>query len=78
MLVGGANELMHDSGARAFPCFRRFYPLQVPPGDTVAVTDVMNFQINSQSLRQLNAAAKLGNSQFGRDPCSIARHGCQY
>src|SRR5262245_57354339 len=74
MPVGRANELMHDSGARAFPCFGRLYPLQVPPGDTVAVTDAMNFQIDAQSLRQLNATAKLGNPQFGSGPLVALAH----
>lgn len=59
MPIGRANEFAHDSCARAFPSFGRLYPLQVPPGDTVPVTDAMNFQIDTQSFRELNAPAKL-------------------
>jgi hypothetical protein len=64
MPIGRVNELAHDSGARAFPSFGRLYPLQVPPRDAFAVTDAVNFQIDAQSLRELNAAAQLGNSHF--------------
>jgi hypothetical protein len=44
--------------------FGRLYPLQVPPRDAVAVKDAMNFQIDTQALRELNAAAQLSNSHF--------------
>jgi hypothetical protein len=64
MPIGRANELKHDSGARAFPSFGRLYPLQVPPRDAVAVTAAMNFNIDTQSLCELDEAAKLGNAHF--------------
>jgi len=62
--IGRANELTHDGAARALPSLGRLYPLQVPPRDAVRVTDAMNFQIDMQALRQLNAIAQLGNSHF--------------
>src|SRR5262249_50235397 len=64
MPIGRANELAHDSGPRAFPLFGHFYPLQVPARDAVRVTGAMNFQIDTQSLREFDALAKLGNSHL--------------